>query len=159
MFKGVIAEANSFFGKIVPQIDIIFFNANSYEFSEEVVQLINTRIKEKKLTLFFFRFVNSNKIARQLNFYKENSRNSHAHYNDGSSFKLNFNDFNKLLIDNYYKLSFIVQYQLNQFIDIYEKEIQIMKENKYVSISYEYMNSVIVKELTCKDDWFILELT
>ncbi|KAL9646344.1 hypothetical protein ABK040_014496 [Willaertia magna] len=96
--------------EIIPTIDIIFFSANSSEFSSEVVQLINERIKEKKLTLFFFRFVNVKNIAKQLNFYKEDTRSS-SHFTYGSYFKLNFIDFDKLFIENYNKLSFNVKHE------------------------------------------------
>ncbi|KAL9646412.1 hypothetical protein ABK040_006411 [Willaertia magna] len=186
MFKGAVAQSNSHFGgtllkklvsplfkdlftisycvdttdtdkwlEIIPEVNIIFFSANSHYFSEEVVQLINTRIQEKKLTLFFFRFVSGNNIARQLNFYKEKTDSS-VHYSGGRNFKLNFNDFDKLFTDNYHKLSFNVQYQLNQFTDTYSGEIKMMKGNNYVNIGNEYMNGVILKDLTCVDDWYIL---
>ncbi|KAL9646431.1 hypothetical protein ABK040_006429 [Willaertia magna] len=186
MFKGVVVEANAYFGdilyqklvlplfkdlftiidcvesnnstkwlEIIPKIDIIFFSASSVEFSEEVVQLINTRIQEKKLTLFFFRFVSGNNIARQLQFYKDQTDSS-MHFDYGKCFKLNFNDFDKLFTDNYHKLSYNVQNQLNQFTDTYGKEIKVMKGNNFIDIGNQFMNGVILTDLTCVDDWYIL---
>ncbi|KAL9646091.1 hypothetical protein ABK040_007969 [Willaertia magna] len=186
MFKGVVVETNAYFGdilykkltsplfkdlftiidckesnnstkwlEIIPKIDVIFFSASSEEFLEEVVQLINNRIQEKKLTLFFFRFVNKHNIARQLKFYKEQTISS-MHFDYGQNFKLNFNDFDKLFIESYHNLSFNVQHYLNQFTDIYSKEIKVMKGDVYIDIGNQFMNSVILKDLTCIDDWYIL---
>ncbi|KAL9645995.1 hypothetical protein ABK040_000435 [Willaertia magna] len=182
MFRGVVAGPNARFGsiliqklksnifkevftiihcvevndcskwqEIIPQIDIIFFSAGSSEFSEEIVQLINERIKEKKLSLFFFHLISEKNIAKQLKFFEEEI-DTKIHFTYGYYFKLNFEDFNKLFFDNYNNLSVIVKGQLNQFLKSFEKEMNVMKDNDYVQIGNDVMNSIPLKDLSQKDD-------